>query len=270
MRTVVITGGGSGLGRALAHAWARRGWRVVVTDAFEERARETCTQLPNAGDCLAYQLDVTCDEHFTAVVDDLARRVGSIDLLINNAGIGSAGRFEITPMSEWERVIDVDLMGVVRGCHRLFELLKAGEGGHIVNIASFAGIANAPGMAAYNVAKAGVVSLSETLRGEWARHNIGVSVVCPSFFQTNLLADMQCYGVDAKRVANKLMQASSIQADEVAAAIVAAVDKQQFLVIPHTDARFLARLKRLAPNWFHRLVNKKAAPMVLHGAANER
>ncbi len=256
MPTVVITGAGSGLGRALALGWADAGWRVIATDRDRQRAAETVQQLrPNDGH-EAHALDVTSDTDF----EQLAHALGTddIDVLVNNAGVASAGTIGNTPLPEWGRVLDVNLMGVVRGCRTFERQLAAGGGGHVVNVASFAGLANAPAMATYNVSKAAVISLSETLRTEWATDQVGVTVVCPSFFQTALLDDAQGFDVDIRGIGAKLMARSPITADDVARCVIDAVKAQRFMCIPHRDARWLHRLKRLAPESFTRLMINRA------------
>ncbi len=258
MRTVLITGSGSGLGRELALAWAQRGWRVVCTDQHGERAEQTCDMLDGDLAHLHATLNVTQQADFAALSEQLRQADVTLDVLVNNAGIASAGRLSSTPLDSWELVLNVNLMGVVRGCREFEPFLRANGGGHIVNIASFAGIANAPAMGTYNVAKAGVVSLSETLRTELVGQHIGVTVVCPSFFETNLLDNTESYGLDLKHIGGKLMAASKITASDVAACVLRAVDKNQFMCIPHRDARWLYRLKRWAPETFARMMAAKA------------
>ena len=260
MPTVVITGAGSGLGRELSRSWARRQWRVVATDRHLAGAQETVSQLDSGAPHEAIQIDVTRDEDFARLTEHLAD--SPVDVLVNNAGVATAGSLTNTPLSEWQRVLDINLMGVVRGCRAFAPMLRAGGGGHVVNIASFAGLANAPAMSTYNVGKAGVVSLSETLRTEWQSAGIGVTVVCPSFFQTALLKDAESFGIDIRTVGGKLMARSPITAEDVAESIVRAVEARDFLCIPHRDARWLHRLKRFAPETFARLmVNRSRALM---------
>ncbi|MEO1573452.1 MAG: SDR family NAD(P)-dependent oxidoreductase [Pseudomonadota bacterium] len=260
MPTVVITGAGSGLGRELALQWDQKGWRVIATDRHLGSARETVGLLKNGQPHAAYALDVSQDAPFDQLLDALSDT--PIDMLVNNAGVATAGTLTNTPLSEWDRVIDVNLMGVVRGCRAFASRLKSGGGGHVVNIASFAGLANAPAMATYNVTKAGVISLSETLRTEWQRDNIGVTVVCPSFFQTGLLEHAESFGVDIQRIGGKLMEQSPITATDVARSIIASVESGQFLCIPHRDARWQYRLKRFAPESFARMMINRARAML--------
>ena len=121
------------------------------------------------------------------MVGELEREWGGVDLLINSAGIASSGTVEESSLAQWRWVLDINLFGGVLGSRAVIPGMKARGGGHIVHVASFAGIANAPAMACYNVAKAGMISLCETLRFELHDHGIGVSVACPSFFKTPLM-----------------------------------------------------------------------------------
>lgn len=262
MRTAMITGSGSGLGRELARAWAARGWRVVATDRNGDAAAETCAMLDEPTRHRSAVLDVTADDDFTALRESLSHDNTCLDVVVNNAGIACAGRIGATPLEHWDEVLDINLLGVVRGCRTFEPMLAADGGGHIVNIASFAAIASAPAMATYNVAKAGVVSLSETLRTELAAKNIGVTVVCPSFFQTNLLDDAEGFGVDLQALGSKLMAASPISATDVANIILEAVESKRFMCIPHRDARWLYRLKRWAPETFANLMLSRSRALL--------
>lgn len=255
MPTVVITGAGSGLGRELARAWAAGGWSIIATDRNLPGAQETVSMLGEASNHRAFELDVTLDDSFAALLDKLDGI--EVDVVVNNAGIASAGRLISTPMAHWNRVLDVNLLGVVRGCRAFIPTLRA-RGGHLVNIASFAGLANAPAMSTYNVTKAGVIALSETLRTELSGDGIDVTVVCPSFFQTPLLDDAEAFGVDIRKVGGKLMDQSPLSAEDVARRVVADVAAGRFMCIPHRDARWLHRLKRLSPETFARLMVNKA------------
>ncbi len=266
MPTVLITGSGSGLGRELALAWAQRGWLVVCTDQHGDRAKDTCDMLTGDQGHMHATLDVIRQADFEALSEQFRQHDMTLDVLVNNAGIASAGRLSSTPLDSFQFVLNVNLMGVVRGCREFEPFLRANGGGHIVNIASFAGIANAPAMGSYNVSKAGVVSLSETLRTELVGQRIGVTVVCPSFFQTNLLDESESFGLDLKHVGSKLMAASKITASDVAACVVRAVEKNQFMCIPHRDARWLYRLKRWAPERFASLMAAKARGLLKKAA----
>lgn len=176
-------------------------------------------------------------------------------IFVNNAGVACAGRVAETPLQDWDWITDINLMGVVRGCRAALPTMRASRG-HLVNIASFAAIANAPGMAAYNVAKAGVLALSETLWHEEVAHGVGVSVVCPVFFTTRLLDSFRSVQLGRKALVARLMASSGVSADDVAEQVFAAVASGPFLVLTHGETRWQYRLKRLRPGLFARVLRK--------------
>lgn len=258
-RRIVITGGGSGLGRALARRYAADGWRVAVADKNPEAAQQVAAEVDQLGGTgLALECDVRDVTTLQAVTEALEQYWSGVDVVINNAGVGSAGTVIATPLEDWDWTLDINLTGVLRGCHLWAPLLTRQQSGHIVNIASFAGIANAPAMAAYNTAKAGVIALSETLRGELRPFGVGVSVACPSFFRTNLLSSFRSPDPRLHQFAEKMFQRASVTAEQVADDIYQAARKDVFMIISHTDARWLYRLKRIAPGLFFKLVSRRA------------
>jgi len=263
---VLITGAGSGLGRALALQFASAGARVACTDVNLESAQQTAALLPPRGAAatLALALDVRSEAEFTDVVAAVQQAWGGVDVLVNNAGVATAGTVAESPLDQWRFIIDINLLGCVRGARAVIPLMQQQRAGHIVNIASFAGIANPPALASYNATKAAVISLSETLRFEMAPHGVGVSVACPSFFQTALMetsrAAAPAAGGDVapqmSRIVARLMQKATVSADDVAADIVDAVRRPRFLVITHADARQRYHLKRLLPERYFRMARK--------------
>lgn len=263
--TVVITGAGSGLGRALALRYAREGWAVAVLDLSVDTAEATAQAVREAGGrAMAAAADVRDEDSLAAAAERAAAELGPIGAWVNNAGIASAGTVEDAPIAQWQGVLDINLLGVVRGARVAIPHLRAAGGGHIANVASFAGIANPPAMASYNVAKAGVISLSETLRAELADDGIHVLVACPSFFQTNLVqssrsvagdSDMTDAAPQMSVITQRLMERSAFTAEDVADAILGAADAGRFLVImPPDRTRWLA--KRASPELFFRMVLK--------------
>jgi len=244
----VITGAGSGLGRALCLDLARRGWRILAVDSIAERARETLALVQQAGGSGdAVCCDVSRKEQVAALADRVSRDWGGVDLLVNNAGVSVAGCVGSAPLENWQWVIDIDLWGVIYGCHFFVPLMKKAGTGHIVNVSSNAGIAALPEMGPYNVAKAGVISLSETLRAELAGHGIGVSVVCPTFFTSRLLENLRYDTEEQYQIAKKLFELATMDADAVARCVLRAVEKNRLYVLPQIDAKFVWYLKRLLP-----------------------
>lgn len=256
---IVITGGGSGLGRALALEYARAGWRVGVLDRDAGSAATVAGEVEQAGGkALALTCDVTDADAVDGASAAIRRGWRGLDVLVNNAGIAGSGTVVDTPVDDWRRIMEVNLFGVVTVCRAFVPAMIRAGSGHIVNIASAAGFVSAPGMAAYNVSKAAVISLSESLRVEVAEHGIGVSVVCPSFFRTNLLKDFSG-SEESRQMAQRLMEKSPLDADDVARLIRRGVRRNEFMMVPHGDAWRILMLKRLAPDLFFGAVKKRAA-----------
>jgi NAD(P)-dependent dehydrogenase (short-subunit alcohol dehydrogenase family) len=184
---------------------------------------------------------------------------GGLDILVNNAGIATGGRIEVESLEEWDRVIDINLMGVVRGCRAFTPMFKRQGSGHFVNTASAAGLVHPPMMSSYNTVKAGVVALSETLSHELNPYGVAVSVVCPSFFRTNLADSIQGDDTEMGATARKLIEKSPRTADDIAAKVVEGVTKRQFLIIPDRPALIAWRTKRFARPLYDRQMRKIAA-----------
>jgi NAD(P)-dependent dehydrogenase (short-subunit alcohol dehydrogenase family) len=167
---IFITGGASGLGLAIAHRYARAGFKVCIGDIHDERGHEAERAIAHSGasEVLYLRCDVRKVEDLEAVADQLDKRWGGVDIVVNNAGVAQGGPFEQVPMEDWEWVLDINLLGVVRGCKVFTPRFKRQGEGYFVNIASMAGLLDTPFMTGYNVSKAGVVMLSETLQNELA------------------------------------------------------------------------------------------------------
>jgi NAD(P)-dependent dehydrogenase (short-subunit alcohol dehydrogenase family) len=253
---VLITGAGSGLGRAFAQFYAKRGDRVACVDINIERAEQTRSMLGGSGH-LALLADVGSDASMAALKASVVAAWDGLDVLINNAGIACGGEIAHSSAADWQRSININLMGVVRGVREFVPLLESQRSGRVINVASFAGLAGAPGLGAYGVAKAAVVALSEGLRAELHPKRIAVSVLCPSFFKTNLLESVQGEAsAPLAHMARKLMERSDIGADDVAAFAVRQAERGVFMLLPHKDTRMRWRLKRWLPERYFRAVLK--------------
>ena len=237
-RRVLVTGAASGLGAALVRAFRERGDEVLATDRVADPAVEAGIDLV---------LDITSDDDWSAAVDAVRERWGGLDVLVNNAGVAAGGRFERIPIEDWDWIWEVNLKSVVRGCRTFVPLFKDQHAGHIVNVASLAGIMNLPAMSSYNVTKAGVIALSETLRLELEPYGVHTTVVCPAFVRTNLGSRMRSPDPGVAHLMDKLMASSTVTADDVAEQVVDAVARKRFLVLTHADGRRSARLKRYLP-----------------------
>lgn len=256
-KTAIVTGSGSGLGRALALRLARDGWHVAVADINKSGAQETLALIESAGGTGQVELlDVTDPAAWQSLIERLAASWRQLDLLVNNAGVCCAGEVGELPLSDWQWIVNVNLMGAIYGSHACVEWLKRNpRGAHMVNVSSLASIAGMPSMAAYNVTKAGVLALSETLYAELRLHGVGVTVVAPGFFQTRLLETGRFMHATQRESAERLMQRARITADTLADQIVRAVARRRLYVIAPLAARVIWRLKRYCPRSFLWLVS---------------
>lgn len=239
--TALITGGASGLGLAMAEQLLADGARVLITDVHTTRP----DGLPDAADYLT--LDVRNTDDWAAARDHVEATFGKLDLLFNNAGIAVGGRIDHVSEVEWQRALDINLMGVVRGCATFTPMFKAQKSGTIVTTASLAGLVHAPAMATYNATKAAVVAVSESLWSELKPYGIQVSVICPSFFRTNLADSLAGDDVEMERAARTLIDDASRGADEIAAKALAGVRQGRFVILTDRDGHVAHRAKRLAP-----------------------
>lgn len=244
---MMITGAGSGLGREIALRWAREGWQLGLCDLNESGLRETLQRVRAAGGEGFVQLcDVRDYTQLVAMAQACEQQLGGIDVLVNNAGVASGGFFSDLTLEDWDWQLSVNLMGVVKGCKAFLPLLQQSRG-RIINIASMAALMQGPGMSNYNVAKAGVVALSESLLVELRDADIDVHVVCPSFFQTNLLDSFRGPTTAMKAQVAKLLESSPISAADIADYIYARVAEGQFMILPHEQGRQAWQLKQRQP-----------------------
>jgi NAD(P)-dependent dehydrogenase (short-subunit alcohol dehydrogenase family) len=243
-RRVLVTGAASGLGRAMADRFAAAGHRVLYTDLAAPDAAD-------AGPIDALALDVRDDGAWAAARAWCEERWGGLDILVNNAGVAAAGRIEAVPMEDWHWIIETNLLSAVRGCRTFVPLLKAQRSGHVVNVASLAGLLAPPTMGSYNVSKAGVVALSDTLRSELAPFNVRTTLVCPGFVRTNLAASVRSPDPALTDLTTKLVNRSALSPEDVAAKVVEAVERGRYLVLTERTGRLAWLAKRYAPALAH-------------------
>ena len=257
----IVTGAASGLGRSISIELARHGWHVALCDVNDEGSRETLARVRAAcGDGQVEHLDVTQVRAWQALRDLLQGSWPQLDLLVNNAGVGVAGEVGQLPLDDWHWIININLYGAIYGCHTLIDWMKQNPAGaHIVNIASMAAIVSAPGMAPYNITKAGMLSFSETLYGELKPFGIGVTGVCPAFFPTNILANGRFHTSTQREAAEKFMSQSRATAEHVARRVVRAVERKQLYVFVPAVASIFWRLKRLMPKTLLNLIARRNA-----------
>lgn len=249
-KTAVITGAASGIGLALAARAAREGMRLVLADIEGEKLKAAAATLGVAADRLSlHTLDVSRDEDIADMADQAFRRFGEVHLVCNNAGVGLTRVTWEHSLKDWEWVLGVNLWSVIHGIrHFVPRMLKQAGDSHIVNTASAAGLLSTPGMAAYNVSKHGVVTLSETLYAELAavESRMGVSVLCPAWVSTGIHESVRnrqdrfgkpeaasAVSVAYEERMGRAVKAGRMTADDMADAVFDAVAAGRFYVIPH-------------------------------------
>jgi NAD(P)-dependent dehydrogenase (short-subunit alcohol dehydrogenase family) len=243
-KVAVVTGGASGIGRALATACRDAGMRVVIADVEEHALRRAARELGVTG----MLCDVSDAWSVQALADDVQEQFGTCHLLCNNAGVGGGGRFEELTLNDWRWVLGVNLWGVIHGLQSFLPLLRANpDGGHVVNTASLAGLSPLPGAAPYAASKYAVVGISETLREELAGTPVGVSVLCPGFVRTNIFTSQRNRPDDLRndepkveaRTANegiiRVVMETAIDPSDVATHVLDAVRDGRFWVITHPE-----------------------------------
>ena len=263
-RTVVVTGAGSGIGRETVLAFAELGADVVAADRDLDTATET---VHLAGSGTAYQVDVSDGAAMEEFAKQVAAEHGVPRLVVNNAGIGMAGPFADTTIADWQKIIDVNLWGVIHGC-RLFaaQMREHGEGGQIVNTASAAAFTPAKTLSAYSTTKAAVLMLSECLRAELAEHGIGVTAICPGVVHTNITATTRFVGSDAETEKRRqdtvtaLYRRRNYTPDRVAAQIVSAAERNPALQPVTPEAHVSLAAYRLAPGLMRAIARRDIGP----------
>ena len=259
----VVTGGGRGLGRAICHDLLRRGGKVLVTDVSLEAAEATVAGNPDAR---AFRCDVTKPAEVEAAAVEIERVFGGCELLVNNAGVAVSGPVGKVSVDDWRWLFEINVFGIVNGLNAFVPRFKKAGRGHVLNVASAAGLTSLPIMSAYNASKAAVVALSETMYGEFLDTPLGVTVLCPTFFRTSLADPGVSRGPEwFQKIVLKMMSYDRLGAEGVARYALDAVNEGMLYALPHKDGRKFWRLKRYAPNWYARQ-GKKAVEILARRA----
>jgi NAD(P)-dependent dehydrogenase (short-subunit alcohol dehydrogenase family) len=252
-RVVVVTGAANGIGREMARAFSARGARLALADVDEDGLLALREELEQMGcEVLTGVVDVSVAEEMRAFCDHLYREMGRADVLCNNAGVALGGDFETMSLDDLHWLMDVNLMGVVHGCHFFYPRMVEQGGGHIVNTASAAGLSPFAGLALYSGSKYGVVGLSETLRAEAASHGIGVTVICPGVIATDIVQRSRIRSgggrktpEDLTAILDRVLKSRDYSPDRVAAAAVRAVERDLGVVRVTPETYVM--------DWIHRI-----------------
>lgn len=255
-KVALITGAGSGLGRQLATDLSREKWFVVASDIDKKACDETHSLLETG---ISFTLDTTKLEDWQMVLSELSSRSIQVDLFINNAGVSSSGAIGDFSLEKWRSIFEINFWGYLNGLHIFLPHLKANpKGAHIVNVASIAAILSAPRMGCYAATKAAVLSLSETLYTELWGTGIGVTVVCPSFFQSSILTSKNFLRKEERQAALHATVTSSLSVEKLSRKILLAIASNQLYVVePLITGWCFWLLKRLMPVFFLNLIRRR-------------
>jgi NAD(P)-dependent dehydrogenase (short-subunit alcohol dehydrogenase family) len=250
-QTAFITGGGSGIGRALAKRLAARGVAVCVTDLKSGAAQSVAAECGQGATALG--LDVCDAAAVRSAIETFAAEKGRLDYLFNNAGIGIAGEANEIPLEAWKRIIDINVYGVLHGVLTAYPIMLKQGSGHIVNTASLAGLGPAPLLAPYGLTKHAVVGLSSSLRIEGAKRGVRVSVLCPSAIETPLLdtenpSEFKIAWAPNMRRFLTALAGPPYSVDRCADEMMAGIDRNQGVIVLPGRARLAWRLGRLFPS----------------------
>src|SRR5215470_16754049 len=259
-RSAIVTGGGSGIGAAIAAALAARGAVVVIADIDQAGSASVAARINagSAGTASAEVIDVTASDAVAGLVARVVPESGSFDLIFDNAGIAVAGPVDELTLDHWNRVIDVNLRGVVHGVHAAYPVMVRQGHGHIVNTASLAGLVPGPGLAPYASVKHAVVGLSLSLRAEGVIRGVKVSAICPGFVDTPLLGRVNPglpqtdAGASADSLARRL--GKLYEADLLAQDVLRGIEQNRALIVAPRSARVAWRMARYTPGLMMRTI----------------
>jgi len=255
-KVVIVTGGASGLGRALCRDWGRRGAKVVPVDVNQEGAEEVAAAIRAAGgEALSAFLDVTIYENARRIVTDIVRKYGRLDIIFNNAGTALLGETRDLSVEHWRTVIDVNLMGVIYGAISAYEVMEKRGEGQIVNISSLAGLIPIPKEIPYCTSKWAIVGFSNALRVEGVELGIKVNLVCPGIMRTPIHQKVSYINIDRSRLPLPEMK-YFISPEKAARKILNGVEKNKSIIIFPFYARLIWWLYRFNPFIFSLLFRK--------------
>jgi NADP-dependent 3-hydroxy acid dehydrogenase YdfG len=254
-KTVVVTGAGSGIGRATALSFALHGARIAACDVDQGRLDALAAELGERA-LLVRKVDVADRAQMSAFADAVHAGVAAVDVVVNNAGVAVGGGFLDTSLDDWDWLLGINLRGVVHGCHFFAPRMVERRTGHLINISSIFGIYPAPNVTAYVASKFAVLGFSQSLRTELAPHQVGVTAICPGMINTAIVADGRMAGAADGRKAKVLESfKKGAPPQRVADAILDAVRTNPAVRTVGRDAWTVHQLIKLAPQSFQRITS---------------
>jgi NAD(P)-dependent dehydrogenase (short-subunit alcohol dehydrogenase family) len=252
--TAIVTGGASGIGRALGEELAKRGCEVVLADLQIELAEEVASEIrTSGGKAKAVSIDVTDYSAMEQLVQETVARTGRLDFIFNNAGIVIGGPVNRLNIEDWNKIVNVNLCGVINGIQAAYPIMIKQGFGHIINTASMAGFMVGPGNAPYTTTKYAVVGLSKSLRAEAAQMGIRVSVICPGVVRTPILEGGGKYGkilldVPPKELQRMLERLRPMSPNLFAKKVLKSVAKNKAIIIVPSWWKVIWWINRLSPS----------------------
>lgn len=245
-----ITGGAGALGKAFALLLAKEGWNIGITDIQNAQLQKAKTEIEAAGGiCSTYCFDVADKTAFKNAFKEFTDTHKGIDFLINNAGVGDGGLFGDYELEKWEWITGINQMAVIYGTHFATPIMKKQRSGHILTISSIAGVASMPNMSMYNVTKAAVLALSESIYAELKPFGINISVALPEFFKSGIM-EYAKGNENAKIIGKNKIDKAPFTPDEVAKIILKACDKNEFYILHPFRAKLGFFVRNHFPNFF--------------------
>ncbi len=272
MKTVrlLITGGATGFGKAMALCWARHATdanavKVCIADIHQQRGEETVAELTQLGAEAYYcQCDITSESDIDKTRSEIVEKWQGVDIVINNAGVATGGSLKGESIEQWQWVFNINLFGMVKVTQSFVDVFRQQGHGYFINVASQAGLTPIPLMGSYNAVKAAVVSFSETMKTELAPENIAVSVVCPSFFKTNLDESMRTTEQIMRESIKRQFNKAEMTAEQVAEQVWRQAQKRHFLILTHKSGKAAYYMKKWLPmEWYLNKIIKATKKMVL-------
>jgi NAD(P)-dependent dehydrogenase (short-subunit alcohol dehydrogenase family) len=252
--TAIVTGGASGIGRALAEELAKRGCEVILADLQIALAEEVALEISvSGGKAKAARMDVTDFPSMQHLVQETVKRTGRLDYLFNNAGIVIGGYANLYGIEDWDQIIDVNLRGVINGIQAAYKVMMSQGFGHIINTASMAGLMPGPGNVAYTTTKHAVVGLSKSLRAEAAQMGVRVSVLCPGAIRTPILEGGGKYGkmlidIPPERARRMWERLKPMSPNRFAEKVLNSIAKNKAIIIVPSWWKLFWWINRLSPS----------------------